>query len=229
MLVEFRVVMPLSLSEYQRGQLYTVSKLSRLNSKPGEGVEIIANQACTDVNGSPGHFTHKVYHLGSKVPSIVEAMAPRDALIMVEKSRNMFPACDTVINSPFFESFGISIRTTCSEQCDLDNALNLTADELADRRIITLDIANDAVDEDVYLPSEDPTKCTSAKTGRGPLDKSQWHSQFRQRGWPLMCMYKVARIKFEYWGLQSTIENAILSSQTSMMLHSHKQVSFILL
>lgn len=91
-IIEFRIVMPLTVTEYQRGSLYMIAKSSRMGSKPGEGVEIVANEPFTDEQGNSGQFTHKIYHLGTHMPSIVERLAPKDALQLVEKSHNAFPS-----------------------------------------------------------------------------------------------------------------------------------------
>ena len=52
-IVEFRIVMPLSIEEYQRGVLYMLAKASRA-SKKGEGVEIVANEPFTTEQGESG-------------------------------------------------------------------------------------------------------------------------------------------------------------------------------
>ena len=62
---------------------------------------------------------------------------------------------------------------------------------------------------------EDPTIYTSEKTGRGPLNED-WiadHSadcegkqQPTKSGCSIMCAYKLCKVEFRYWGMQSKIE-----------------------
>jgi hypothetical protein len=39
-----------------------------------------------------------------------------------------------------------------------------------------------------------------------------------------MCVYKLVQADFAYWGMQSAVEGAVQRGQTSLFLHSHKQV-----
>jgi hypothetical protein len=42
--VEFRICLPLSLEEYERGFIYTLAKATAENSGGGEGVETLVNE-----------------------------------------------------------------------------------------------------------------------------------------------------------------------------------------
>lgn len=72
---------------------------SRENTKGDTGVEIVANEPFDNDRGS-GQYTHKNYHMGSKVPGIVSAMLPASCLVLVEKAWNAYPHCRTG-KSPF--------------------------------------------------------------------------------------------------------------------------------
>ena len=48
------------------------------------------------------------------------------------------------------------------------------------------------------------------------------------KGWqqhtnPAMVCYKLVRVDFKYWGLQSKVENAIVSNQESLFHESHRK------
>ena len=63
-----RIVLPMSVEEYQVGQLYSVADASKNETGGGEGIEIVANEPYTDkpiFHGafSEGQYTHKIYHL----------------------------------------------------------------------------------------------------------------------------------------------------------------------
>ena len=64
---------------------------------------------------------------------------------------------------------------------------------------------------------EDPTVYMSEKTGRGPLTtdwiEEYWSevqksggSQPTKSGKSIMCAYKLCKVEFRYWGMQSKIE-----------------------
>ena len=63
---------------------------------------------------------------------------------------------------------------------------------------------------------EDPTVYVSEKTGRGPLDeewiRDYWSEikgsskQPTPSGKAIMCAYKLCKVEFRYWGMQSKIE-----------------------
>lgn len=86
--------MPLTVEEYQVGQLYTLVKASREETQGDTAIEILANEPFENERGK-GQYTHKVIHLGSKVPRIVAALLPASALVMDEKSWNAYPYCRT--------------------------------------------------------------------------------------------------------------------------------------
>ena len=69
---EFRVTLPMTVEEYQVGQLYSVAEASKNETGGGEGVEVLKNEPYDNVpllNGkfTKGQYTHKIYHLASKV------------------------------------------------------------------------------------------------------------------------------------------------------------------
>lgn len=69
-----------------------------------------------------------------------------------------------------------------------------------------------------YIKEEDPKMYYSEKSGRGPLGDN-WLDEYwkevqgkRQpliNGKALMCAYKLCRVEFRYWGMQTKIEKFI--------------------
>lgn len=62
--------MPLTVEEYQVGQLWSVAEASKAETGGGEGVEVRENRPFTDTallggRYNEGQYTHKVYHLQS--------------------------------------------------------------------------------------------------------------------------------------------------------------------
>ena len=77
---------------------------------------------------------------------------------------------------------------------------NLDKAQLKDRTVTRLDIVNPIPE------SPDPTTFHSEKANRGPLEKG-WIATAN----PIMCAYKLIGVNFKYFGLQTRVENFILS------------------
>ena len=102
---EFRVSLPISVEEYQIGQLYSCAEASKNETGGGEGVEVLRNEPFTDyplLSGKfdSGQYTHKIYHLSSKVPSWIRSIAPKGSLEIHEEAWNAYPYCRTVLTNP---------------------------------------------------------------------------------------------------------------------------------
>eukprot|EP00117_Sycon_ciliatum_P038576 scpid101342/ scgid4098/ Phosphatidylinositol transfer protein alpha isoform; Phosphatidylinositol-transfer protein 35 kDa isoform len=170
---EFRIVLPMTTAEYQVGQLYSVAEASKNETGGGDGVEIIENYPveASEEHGA-GQYTHKVYHLSTKVPGWVRVLAPKGSLEIHEKAWNCYPYCKTVLTNPDYmkDNFVICIKTWHKDgRENLENVHNLPADALKDREVINIDIANDPFNERPVKEEEDPAKFHSQVTGRGPL------------------------------------------------------------
>uniref|UniRef100_A0A8C6UGL2 Phosphatidylinositol transfer protein N-terminal domain-containing protein n=1 Tax=Neogobius melanostomus TaxID=47308 RepID=A0A8C6UGL2_9GOBI len=91
---EFRIVLPISVEEYQVAQLYAVAEASKGETGGGDGVEVLVNEPYQN-GDEKGQYTHKIYHLQSKVPGWIRAFAPKGALEIHEKAWNAYPYCRT--------------------------------------------------------------------------------------------------------------------------------------
>jgi len=230
---EYRIPLPVSVDEYKIAQLYMISKFSKQQTGHGEGVEIKENKAYIESDGAgegieppgtpgveSGQYTHKIYHIGSRLPSWLRAIAP-SSLQIIEKAWNAYPYCTTVYSCPLLgDRFFITITTRyLADGGDHPNALGLSDQQLKDRAVDIVDIAYDPIDPAKYKVEEDPTLFVSAKTGRGKLQKD-WRGNTN----PIMTCYKHCEVEFRYWGLQSRIENYIHSSGLrDIFLQGHRQ------
>jgi len=219
---EYRITMPVSVDEYKIAQVYMIAKMSKENTGHGEGIEILENRPYGEGEeggladgagaGSPepgkekGMYTHKIYHIGSKLPGWVKALTPPTALQVVEKAWNAYPFCRTVYTCPFLgDRFSISVTTRYAPDAGTqNNALELTDQQLKEREVDIVDIAFDPIDPNKYKAEEDPTLFSSTKTGRGKLQKD-WKKTVN----PVMTSYKYCSVEFRYWGLQSRVESFI--------------------
>jgi len=219
---EYRIPLPISVEEYKVAQLYMVAKVSKNHTSNGEGVEIIENKPYVD-GAISGQFTHKVFHLSSKLPTWLRSLAPA-SLQIEEKSWNAYPYCKTTYQCPLLgDRFSISIETRYAPDGGVqDNCLKLPQEELSVREVDVIDIAYDPIDPTRYKVEEDPTIFKSQKTGRGQLQRDWFKNNAST---PIMCSYKVCKVEFRYWGVQSRVENYIQRSAIrDILFMGHRQV-----
>jgi hypothetical protein len=224
---EFRVILPMTVEEYQVAQLWSVAKSSKENTGGGEGIEVLKNEPFSNKkdlfkNYTDGQYTHKIYKLYSKVPWWIRKMAPKGTLEMHEEAWNAYPYCRTIINNPDYmkENFFIKIESLhVADKGQLENPFDLPADLLSKREIIYIDIANDPVAVADYREDEDPTKFLSKKTGRGEL-KPNWKDTTK----PIMCAYKLCTVEFKWFGLQTRVEKFIQTSERRLFTKFHRQL-----
>ncbi|XP_078515415.1 membrane-associated phosphatidylinositol transfer protein 1 isoform X1 [Lissotriton helveticus] len=220
---EYHIPLPMSLEEYQVAQLYMIQKKSREESSgEGSGVEILENRPYTNGPGGSGQYTHKIYHVGSHIPSWFRALLPKAALQVEEESWNAYPYTRTRYTCPFVEKFSIEIETFYRpDSGSTTNAFNLTPAEKRQRIVDTIDIVRDAISMGEYKMEEDPKLYRSVKTGRGPLGED-WIEEFAHHA--IMCAYKLCKVEFRYWGMQSKIEQFIHDvGLRKVMLRAHRQ------
>lgn len=237
---EFRIPVPLTADEFQRGQLYMTARVSSEATAGDEGIEWLANEPYDNTDGAAplsrytgtpvprgrGQYTLKRLLLRSKVPALVRHLVPADALFLVEEAWNAYPHCTTVLVNGYLDKarFRIVVETLHVDgDAELDNALRLAPDELARRRVEYVDVrsaAAHAPGHKDYKPHEDVTRFKSAVTGRGPLAGERWWARLAPPT-PLMCAYKLVRAEFRYFGLQSAVEGLVLSSQRELFARTH--------
>lgn len=87
-----------------------------------------------------------------------------------------------------------------------------------------------------YKVEEDPRLYKSLKTQRGPL-RDDWIEEYNNNPGktPIMCAYKLCKVEFRYWGMQSKIERFIhdvgkytVSSLFILAVCSHRDVESVL-
>lgn len=73
-----------------------------------------------------------------------------------------------------------------------------------------IDIVKDPIPPHEYKSEEDPKLYKSVKTTRGPLSED-WITEHKDNPGksPIMCAYKLCKVEFRYWGMQSKIERFI--------------------
>ncbi|XP_022651080.1 protein retinal degeneration B-like isoform X1 [Varroa destructor] len=220
---EYRIPLPLSVEEYRIAQLYMIAKKSRQESSgSGSGVEIFVNEPYEDGPGGQGQFTHKIYHVGSHLPGWLKSLVPKSALTVEEEAWNAYPYTKTRYTCPFVDRFSLEIETKYFDDAgDKENVFELSGNEIRNRQIDLIDVVRDQLPPADYIESEDPTIYKSEKSQRGPLDEN-WIDE--HRGKTIMCAYKLCKVEFRYWGMQTKIERFIHDvALRKTMLRAHRQ------
>ncbi|XP_041643265.1 membrane-associated phosphatidylinositol transfer protein 2-like isoform X6 [Cheilinus undulatus] len=223
---EYRIPMPMSVEEYRIAQLYMIQKKSREEScGEGSGVEILENKPYTDGPGGTGQYTHKVYHIGMHIPSWFRSILPKAAL-RVEEESWAYPYTRTRYTCPFVEKFSIDIETYYKPDTgNQPDVFNLSAADKRQRTIDPIDIVTDPIPPHEYKAEEDTRLYKSAKTQRGPL-QDDWIEEYNNNPekTPIMCAYKLCKVEFRYWGMQSKIERFIHDvGLRKVMVRAHRQ------
>lgn len=81
-----------------------------------------------------------------------------------------------------------------------------------------IDVVKDPVYGADYDREEDPKLYISSKTNRGPLSE-EWLKEYWKEcegqhmptaeGKAIMCAYKLCKVEFRYWGMQTKLEKFI--------------------
>ncbi|EDL19601.1 membrane-associated phosphatidylinositol transfer protein 2 isoform X5 [Mus musculus] len=222
---EYRIPLPMTVDEYRIAQLYMIQKKSRNETHgQGSGVEILENRPYTDGPGGSGQYTHKVYHVGMHIPGWFRSILPKAALRVVEESWNAYPYTRTRFTCPFVEKFSIDIETFYkTDTGENNNVFNLSPVEKSQLITDIIDIVKDPVPPSEYKTEEDPKLFQSVKTCRGPLSEN-WIQEYKKRLLPIMCAYKLCKVEFRYWGMQSKIERFIHDTGLRrVMVRAHRQ------
>ncbi|XP_052864610.1 protein retinal degeneration B [Anopheles cruzii] len=232
---EYRIPLPLTVEEYRIAQLYMIAKKSREESSgAGSGVEIIVNEPYQDGPGGNGQYTRKIYHVGSHLPGWIKGLLPKSALTVEEEAWNAYPYTKTRYTCPFVEKFSLEIETYYfPDNGHQENVFKLSGSDLRNRIVDLIDIVKDQLGGADYTRDEDPTLYCSERTGRGPLSE-QWLDEYweevkerkqpTERNMSLMCAYKLCRVEFRYWGMQTKLEKFIHDTALrKTMLRAHRQ------
>uniref|UniRef100_A0A671NFX5 Phosphatidylinositol transfer protein beta isoform n=1 Tax=Sinocyclocheilus anshuiensis TaxID=1608454 RepID=A0A671NFX5_9TELE len=218
--------------KYQVGQLFSVAEASKNETGGGEGIEVLKNEPY-EKEGEKGQYTHKIYHLKSKVPGFVRMIAPEGALVFHEKAWNAYPYCrtsDITVSSPQNEymkdDFMIKIETWHKPDTgSLENVNDLDPTTWKTVEVVHIDIADRSqVEPGDYKQEEDPAIFHSKKTGRGPLGPDWKKELLAKTDTPRMCAYKLVTVKFKWWGLQTKIENFIHKQEKRIFTNFHRQL-----
>jgi len=132
------------------------------------------------------------------------------------------------------EKFSLEIETYYfPDDGNQENVFKLSGSDLRNRIVDVIDIVKDQLTGADYVREEDPKLYVSEKTGRGPLCDSwleEYWNEVKGKTQPtannksLMCAYKLCRVEFRYWGMQTKLEKFIHDTALrKTMVRAHRQ------
>ncbi|KAK6483386.1 phosphatidylinositol transfer protein beta isoform [Huso huso] len=195
-------------------------------------IEVLKNEPY-EKEGEKGQYTHKIYHLKSKVPGFVKMIAPEGALVFHEKAWNAYPYCRTsrffrtILHNEYMkDDFFIKIETWHKpDMGTVENVHELDPNTWKCVEVVPIDIADRSqVEHSDYKTDEDPALFQSVKTGRGPLGPDWKKELAGNQDCPRMCAYKLVTVKFKWWGLQNKIEHFIHKQEKRIFTNFHRQL-----
>ena len=204
---EYRIVLPLTVDQYRRAQLYTVATASRQETGGGEGVQVLENRPFVDGDVT-GQYTHKVYHVDSRLPPVVRLIAPKRLTSLRELAWNSYPNCRTVLTNEYLgDKFEICVESRhLADAGTTSGALGASGSRA---EVVHIDVVNDG---------EAPDDGLSGRYGR------EWIAELKEGGGDVMCAYKLVTCKFNYWGLQDKVEQLIHEQERKLFTMFHRQL-----
>ncbi|CAI4223195.1 unnamed protein product [Auanema sp. JU1783] len=220
---EFRINLPMTVDDFERGQLYAVAHCSKNETGGGEGAQFLKQEEFTSDDIVPGKrlngtYTYKLYKLRSKAPWFMQKVLPPEAFEVHEESWNAYPYCKTVITNPGYMKNNFKVVIESLHLPDDGTSPNpLQAKESRDIHVI--DICDDAfLHKDDYNEVLDPKIFKSKSTGIGPL-APKWAQTTK----PIMCAYKLVTVHFKWTGLGSLIEKSIMKQYPRIFGKLHRE------
>ncbi len=234
-LKEYHISMPMTVDKYEIGKIYSTARASLEQSGGGEGVEVVKNQPFHDMEvfgdkkKHSGQYFRKIYHLKKRVPNILKSMAPKGSLELHEESWSASHRVKTKVTNPGYmaENFFFQVDSINKANLgDSENIFNLSPADLKIRDIITIDIAKDnqpgyTFPKELYKKEEDPKLITLdlGTSTLGPLGEN-----WSLRSDPVMTVYKLVRVRFNWRFLQGWIEGKIADFERNLFTVFNRKV-----
>ncbi|RHY20966.1 hypothetical protein DYB25_013809 [Aphanomyces astaci] len=228
LLHEFRIPLHMNVEEFQIAELYMTM---------ADTVQVIKNEPYDNRNGhlgkvsavsgqpiprTHGQYTLKCYTFDD-VPALLSVVLPQGHMTLIEETWNSYPTSISYLTSASSLLSKSKFVVTCESvhlpgYCEHENALGLSKDDLRRRSVQVLHIHR-PLNQHAASHQWDPSTYTCTKSGRGPLSDGWELKQV-----PVMTVYKVMRIQFDYVGLRQKMERAICGHLEAVLHRSMRKL-----
>ena len=215
---EFRIVMPLSVEEFRRGQRYTIVRAERDAVEEGVGIMLVVSEHCQHDKYGDGVHQIKRFYLNSYLPSWVQPFIPSQSFYVLEESWNYFPYyCYSVFTCKIISSLKVEIFSSYrNDKGTSDNVFNLDPVLLKQRDVTIFDVINDSL-KDNKGGRYNIERFMCEKAQRGPLMKDWIETQNE-----VMCSYKLIKSSVPILVIQNKAESAIVEGLREVLFQTHK-------
>ena len=215
-IIEYRIIVPLSIEQCRLGCQYMCAKYQAELSKEGQGYEVFENR--TEADGS--QFTHKALHFINKAPAALRWALPAKWCVVQEESIDNFPHYVTRYYSKEIarETAGDVTETTHMPYTHgmtiPENTFGLNNSELKKREVLYLDVLNGPKSEDDL----DLHHFSFADGGVSEMTANHSGNENAIPEWvatypgPMTLIVKVAKMHFNMWGLQKLAETYCMNN-----------------
>ena len=232
-IVEYRIILPTNVPQYQIGNLYMCCQRTRETQGGGEGIEIVTNEPYEE-DGEKGQYTHKIMHFKSKIPAFIRWAIPDKYCHLHEKSHNSYPHFHTLYENPGLgKDFYLLVESQHivydkAKGCP-DNVLGLTEEELKIRKVMYLDIVNGKPGPEKKEWNMVGFQCPEAGVNQPLTAPKKTRNEDKPPEWvenydgELMICVKVVKLLFKWRGLQNAVEKYALNTTFhDVFLDSHR-------
>ena len=215
---EYRIVMPLSVDEFRRGQRYTIARAERDAVEEGVGIMLLVSEHCQHESHGEGVHQIKRFYINSYLPAWVQPFIPTNSFYVVEESWNYYPNhCYSIFTCKMVPSLRVEISSRyLDDRATTENAFNLDPAVLKHREVHVLDVINDNL-KDTKGGRYDIQGLVCEKAKRGPLRKDWIETQPE-----VMCSYKLIRSSVPILGIQNRAESGIAEGLREVLFQTHK-------
>jgi hypothetical protein len=254
---ELRIVLPLSLEEYRAGYAYTRNKFRAIAPASRSTTNLVqatpysrATGAelppATGIDDTTGVFTHHRHEFKDFLPSWALAVVGSPAVAVEGRAWDEYPDISMRYDLPSLGiasgTISLSFKHVDNDRGTTANAFNLRADQLRDRRAVSVDICADpllaeeglvgdpAADPSVFVsrplpvsgrPADFTDATAAACVPRGPLTFG-----WRAAASPVMCVYVLLSVDlhlpFPLTALRARADDFIMGHLVRTLTEMHR-------
>ena len=212
-IVDFRILVPLSMIEYQKGMRYVYMRKTKEEIESGQEIDFLETSV-KEKDGVQYEYSHKIIHIGKKIPKIIRWALPKNIGEIHEENYRGHPRSETRLSIPGMDrKFKCDILSFCQEYTPHEqNAFSLTPKEMSHLHVCYLDLFNN---EPVHQ-NHDPRRMKSKyynfnqfflSSRKEKSDSPPWWS-LSYRG-PLIICHKLVKVECHVDGISKTLEKHV--------------------
>lgn len=216
-ILEWRIVMPMTVEQYQIAQIYAVAKKTLDDSNDKEGIQRTSFESCKYNDKDAIHSTY-LYNFANKLPAALRWVIPNNYQTLCEECYDQFPNQQSTFNlKDNNDTLKMTITTRVSEfknnleNLDEDDAELYTADELSQRVVRYIDILNWPTSSEDRKLSE--FECEKANIEKLPVSGTnvkdalpEWVKEYKG---PMVIARKIIKINIDLFAIAGATEEFI--------------------